>query len=93
MGVLFYYSLPHFLKTTTLTETGAKLLAEGPSDPVCHLPTVSGLQECSKRPDFKNHFIFKNYVCACVSVCGFVHVSMGTLGGQEKVLERLELES
>jgi hypothetical protein len=31
-------------------------------------------------------------MCVCASVYGCMHVSTGTLGGQEKVLNPLELE-
>jgi hypothetical protein len=43
---------------------------ESPSNPVCYLLIVSGLQECYKRPDFLK-IIFKNfvYVCPCVGLC------------------------
>ena len=35
--------------------------------------------------------IFK-FICMCVSLCQGVHMSVGACGGQERVLDSLELE-
>lgn len=74
VGVLFYFSLPYFPETESLTKPGARLIASKGLISTL-LPVIGFIGACAVTCSYLK-FYFQLYVHVCLCVCGFIHMSL-----------------